>query len=267
MSFIKKIFSKNPAAKVRQLVLSVPIDNLAIDFPTQINNNDYNLVSKVIEDLISEGLLRGILIGKKGWFLPNGIQKVDDIWKEVERDIIDLERIGNDWGLNPKRVYIALETKAKSLGLKEPYFIRSNNELYLQSLLIKKLQSTLKAQDFDEENIHLNTLIENIIPKKTENWNEILSEKIINVLNLETSEYCIGKDTFIRIKMNLGEEVVTIITNYWEEQTEEIPYTYIGEYFGLNNKDVAKLLQKLINEKELTNVVIYPIEEIIKRKA
>ncbi|MHA2503653.1 MAG: hypothetical protein ACXAE3_12375 [Candidatus Kariarchaeaceae archaeon] len=260
MRFIKGFGKSDPRETARKKLLELEIGEKAIYLPESIGKDeDFHLVREVAEELIAEKQLDGILVGQKGWLLPQGDKKLETTWNLLQKGKVDLKEVADRWGLNEKRVIIALEDFSTSKALTEPVFHRDGMDLYLVSYF-RQAWTDLLAKIDEEEPSNFDSLISSArIPDKG-----LLKEFAQQWIAEESSVYALGKDGLIRPKSTIPELVVTYIEEAWEANKLQLTYWEIADIYGLTTIEVERILQKLIDSKELTGVTLWATDEIIK---
>lgn len=262
MRFIKSLFSSDPREDIRSKLLELEIGSKAIELPQNIGYEDkFSLVTEIGSELIENGKLSGQLVGRKGWFLPQADKKLKQVWNEIEKGPINLEEISDLWGLNEKRVFIALNDYAETKEYEEPYFHREGMILYLNAYLQKSWFDALAAYD-DEDTIEFDHVISNA--KVKSETKKILREKAKEWLKDQSSTYILGDDGIIRRREDLNELVSKRVNKELEQGANEIKYVDLANKYGVSRKTIADILQDLVDSNKITDVTIYPLDEKIK---
>lgn len=264
MNFLKKIFQSDPIKKLQEDINAINIGKKAINLYEKLIKHDQSLIHKVVDENILESIKDGNFIGNQGWFLPNYQERMDLIWEKLKNGSVDLKKIGDNWGLNAKRTFIAISDHASSIKLNEPHFIREGEVIFLTSYLKQIWADLLSTIDL-EENEKFDTFIE-----KTNISREhlaLLKKNALHWLKEEKSEFALGMDNFLRRKDDLLEEISGYIDSKWEEKTSQLLYSDIAERFGITLGEITRYLQKLSENNSLSNSTIYPVDEMLKPRS
>lgn len=262
---LRSVFSKKtPEERVSKKMLQIEIGDKAINLVEVLPNENETLVMQVANVLITDGKLKGILVGQQGWFLPDGNKKIDEIWSQLKSTHINLENVSNRWGLNPKRTYIALNDFAQTKNIADPVFIRKNNKLYFTPYLKQVWIDTISGFDLDDE-ITIDKIIEN---SGLESDSKIvLANYMEKELKEKNSEIILGKDKILRSRSELHVILADNIAKRWEEGFDQVEFSTLAENYGVTKEDIRKTLQELIETKRIKNITIYPLEEVIKPRS
>lgn len=262
MRFIKSFFSsKDPHEEVREKLLELEFPDTAVYLPDEIEEDNFNLVRDVSEELIEEGKFIGQLIGRKGWFLPNAEKKLQKVWGQIEKGKVNLEDIASRWNINAKRVYIAMEDYAEDLGLEKPVFHREEMDLYLISYFKNAWRDILATYDDDEE-MEFSKLIKNarIEPDSREIFRDLVKDWLTD----SSGNYVLGADGIVRAKREVKDLIEEYIPKLFEQGQSQVTYEELAEKYGMGEDDVGKILQKLIDERALGEVTLYATDRMIK---
>ena len=259
MKFLSKIFKKDPLEALNEDLEIIQIDDKAINLFEILPNHDKSLVTKTITEKYA-----GVFIGKQGWFLPDAQDKLSSIWKELIKGCINMSSIGNQWGLNEKRVYLSIQMKAKDMDIKDPVFVREDNILFLHSFIRQIWNDTLSTIDFEEEN-SLEMLLDNSTFERKHI--DLFEKEVRKLLKNKESEFALGEDEIIRKKELLPDFIAERIPEKWTEGKTMLSYEEIGTMYGLSEEETRIIIQNLAENNLLTNTTNYPLDEILKPRS
>ncbi len=256
MKFIKKMF-KSEDEKLRDKIKELGELDKAINLYDKFSNFDRELINNIFKE---EKFWDGEFIGNKGWYLPKYHDKMDNIWEELKNGPIDLKIIAKDWGLNEKRVYIAIEREAKD---RKTNIIRKKMLVFSEGYFLYLWTNIVSTLDTEVETTY-DQAINNL--KINSEYKKYFTEFITKYLRSDKSSYCIGKDNVIRHKEIIPELIEELIPKKWAEGITELRYEDIADEYGLSLEETRKIIQKLADANKLKNTTNYPMDEILKSR-
>jgi len=146
------------------------------------------------------------------------------------------------------------------LKLQEPAFSRKGSTVFTNTYLIGLWQNVISGKELEEGVVFSELLSELPIDKE---FIPILETKIREMYRVEKSDMVVGSDGILRLMRQIKSNVLDEISAKLESNKSRIEYEFLAELFGLSSSTVAQLIMKLIEEKELDNIVNYPIEEYL----
>jgi hypothetical protein len=259
----RKLFSKDPKEKISKKILEMQFGDRAINIVDSFPKQDSKLIRFVIQELIDSGEINGILVGKQGWFLPNGEAKIEQTLNELARGSQNLDTLANDWKLNKKRVFIALTDYLEKNAQLEQVIIRKKDLIFLQSYLKQEWTNSLAAFEFDNP-ISYDAVINNAaVPRESK---EVLADQVKKWLVEEGSYLVLGNDNLLRKRDDLPIYLAEGIDLKWEEGADKIEFSELAEEYGILREEIHGIIQQLIENKELDNITVYPLDEILKQR-
>ncbi len=259
-----RLFSwKDSKDKISEKLLNIELNDFALNLIEKLPREDRSIIKIVAQELIDQGKLDGVLIGNKGWFLPKTGEKFDIIWTKLSTGPVNLNEVGKSWGLNTKRVYLALSEYSKTKTNNVSAFVRAKDQIFLTSYLKQVWFDSLTAFDLND-NVSIETVVENtVIPRETK---DILIKQLEKWLSEKRSDIILGKDRILRRREDLYLILSKDIPKMFEEGFDQIEFSRLADKYGVTIEEIAMILQKLLDNKELADITIYPLDNYISPK-
>lgn len=263
MKFLNKLSRKSPEEKILLEIEKLDLNTPSIMFTDKLENFDTNLVINVIQSQVENGRLQGEFVGRKGWFLFDAKNKLDQVWQKMNKGAVNLGEISAIWGnIGNKRVFIAIEEYGKSKKLNEPIFTRKNDLLFLNSYVIQKWNDAVNKFDLDEGEINFDKILENM----ESTYKEMAAEIIQTSLKSKNSELLLGQDNIVRRRTGIDIYIAEHINSHMEKNGVDLHYVLIGDKFGMNDEEIAQIVLQLIENKSIENITNYPTDGFIKKR-
>ncbi|MHA2251276.1 MAG: hypothetical protein ACXAD7_13015 [Candidatus Kariarchaeaceae archaeon] len=259
MGFKKILSRKSPEDKLTENILVLELGEQAINLFDQYSKEKQSLVQKVITELQNQMKVDGRFIGKKGWYLPKADEKIGEIWKRLAKGPVSLSEVSAKWGLNNKRVYLAMTEYSNN----KVNLIRKKDVIYSYPFLNQVWTDSLALFDFDEP-VKFESVIDNA--KIDREGKNVLEEYMNKEFEKASSELVLGRDHNLRKRGDLQLVIAEEIPRRFEEGITEIQFSTLAEDYGISIPEITKILQELIDAKEVDNITLYPLDELIKRR-
>lgn len=260
----RKLFSKDPKEALRKKLLEMQFGIQAINIVDSFPKQDSNFIRSIVQELIDNGKINGILVGKQGWFLPNGEAKINQTLDDLSRGYQNLDTLANDWKLNKKRVYIALTEYLEKNAQLEQVIIRKKDLIFLQAYLKQAWTDSLTAFDIDNPIGYDSVINSAALPRESK---EVLADRAKQWLAEKGSYLVLGSDKLLRKRDALQIYLADGINQKWEEGADKIEFSELAEEYGIPSEEIHSIIQQLIESKELDGITVYPLEEMIKQRS
>ena len=222
---------------------------------------NHQLLLQKLQELSKLKQIDVIVIAKTGSFLPNPKEKLEKIFYAVKQNPINLNKVALKWNLKTAETIYVLQEYVKNKSKESVTF--DENSMFSISYLKDRWKETFNQ--FEIGNLDLIVFYDEVA--KSFPHQKILKELGEEWLKESTSPIVRMKNGRIVAHELVKELVTDKIERLWESGINEMYFQEIAEEYGINSTEVSKLLLELINNESLTDVTLYPQEELIKRRS